>query len=546
VFDRSRFSLWTLIVLTVLSTSCWTPPRSYGLTDGGLRPLPAAPRWEGPPPYSPRQGPEAMADVSTTQVPDPLTLQDAFLLALKANKDILVTDLGARADRAAIMGAEGEFDPTVFASISRGRSRLPLNTAPLSKVHQSEGFAEVGVRQRVITGTDVTLSASNDYVRDFTGTAAINPAYGPEVSLSVSQDLLKDFGIGINRTAISLAENRYEISTEDLRRTAIDTLFEVESAYWDLYFALQDLEVRRQQRARAERLVEVAQAQVDAGISAPLDVVRARSSAAAQEVSILNAQNRVTQLRRRLLRAMGIINADLANQDFALAQAPPEELRDFTMEEAVEAALKARPDYVQALLRVDSQNLLMRFFSNQRLPRLQLFGEYLLSGLGNDLGTASTQVGQGDFNSWVMGLRFEFPIPNRTARSDYEVARLQHEQALWQWRSVYERIVREVGDALDDLRTAEARIKTAQESRRLAQDVLRAEEKSFRLGRSDSLDVLVAQEALATAERDEARARADYVIALANLFRAQGTLLEEKGVALREDSRRPARKENAE
>ncbi len=54
------------------------------------------------------------------KVPSPLTLQDAFLMALKANKDILVSDLGASASKEGIRGARGQFDPTVFATIQRG------------------------------------------------------------------------------------------------------------------------------------------------------------------------------------------------------------------------------------------------------------------------------------------------------------------------------------------------------------------------------------------------------------------------------------------
>ncbi len=178
------------------------------------------------------------------------------------------------------------------------------------------------MQQRAITGTNLSLTASDDYVRDHTHSMAINPSHSPAVDVSVSQDLLKDFGISVNRTDVSVAENRYAVSREDLRNTAMATLYEVEDAYWELYFAQQDLTVRQQQRQRAQRLVEVAQAQVDAGISAPLDVVRAKSSAAAQEVSILNAQNAITRLRRRLLRDMGVINPALAEQDFALADSP--------------------------------------------------------------------------------------------------------------------------------------------------------------------------------------------------------------------------------
>ena len=227
---------------------------------------------------------------------------------------------------------------------------------------------------------------------------------------------------------------------------------------------------------------------------------------------------------------MGVISPDLVNPDFALAQTPPEEHYVVTLHDAVLAAVQSRPDYAQALIQVDSQGLLMHYYSNQRLPTLQLFGNYSLAGLSNDFGSAADQVTDSRFDTWVVGLQLSFPIPNRTARSQYQVARFQHEQALWQWRSVYEGIVRDVGNALSDLEAAAARITTAEEARQLADQVEKAEEKSFSLGRSDSLDVLTAQSNLAIAQSNEARARADYATSLANLFKVEGTLLRRKGV----------------
>jgi outer membrane protein len=524
--------LCLLLTLGLLCASCYVPPRSYGLNAQGERPVPPLPRWIGQLPASSAQTQGQQAEAPTQSVPSPLTLQDAFLFALKANKDLMVSDLGTEASKAGIMGAKGQFDPTVFATVSRGYTRTPVDGIPVTTTSQAEGFAQVGVSQRAITGTDIGLTASNAYVHDHTGSLAVNPAHSPAVDLTVSQDLLKDFGISVNRTDVSVAENQYAVSQQDLRNTAISTLFEVEDAYWELYFAQQDLVVRQQQRASAQRLVEVAQAQVNAGISAPLDVVRAKSSAAAQEVSILNAQNTITQLRRRLLRVMGIIDPALADSDFKLADQPPQAPYQTTLADAVGAALEARPDYLQALLSIDTRRLQMHFFKNQELPTLQLFGEYLLTGLDDEFSGAADDVTDRNYDSWSLGLRFSFPIPNRTARSNYQVARLQHEQALWRWRSVYESVVRDVGDALSNLQTAESRITTAENARSLAEQVLSAEGKSFSLGRSDSLDVLTAQTNLASAQRDEARAHADYAIALADLYRAEGTLLKVKGVAV--------------
>ncbi|MHC4592321.1 MAG: TolC family protein, partial [Planctomycetota bacterium] len=150
--------------------------------------------------------------------------------------------------------------------------------------------------------------------------------------------------------------------------------------------------------------------------------------------------------------------------------------------------------------------------------------------LDDDFGGSVDDVGDGRYDSWVAGLQFELPIPNRTARSGYQVAQIERRRARVQLEAVEERITREIADALDVLQTSEGRIATAEEARQLAESLLKAEEKSFSLGRSDSLDVLNAQSSLASAERDELRARADYATALANLFRVQGDFLDAKAI----------------
>ncbi|MHC4592570.1 MAG: TolC family protein, partial [Planctomycetota bacterium] len=464
------------------------------------------------------------------QLPGRLTLRDAFVFALRANKDITVAELGAEADEARIMGAEGEFDATLFMEASRGRTKMPVAGVPVTRTETSDGSASAGVRQRIVTGTDVELTASTDYSRDLTHSSVLNPLYAPGLSLGVSQDLLKNFGVAINRTNIVITQNNWQISEEALRDSLIQNLFQVESAYWDLYFAIADLAVREKQLDRATKLVERAEAQESVGVSAPIEIVRAKSDAASQQVTILQAKNRVSLFRHRLLRLMGIVDVHLVATEFEPADAPSEEMYHTSIAEAVATALRVRPDYVQAELAIENADLQKRFAKNQRLPTLQLFGEFSLTGLDDDFGGSVDDVEDGRYDSWVAGLQFELPIPNRTARSQYQVAQIERRRAKVQLEAVEERITREIADALDVLQTSEGRIVTAQEARQLAESLLKAEEKSFSLGRSDSLDVLNAQSSLASAERDEVRARADYATALANLFRVQGDFLDAKAI----------------
>lgn len=492
---------------------------------GGQAGAPAAPGEATPPGTS-----ESAPAGQPSRIPSRLALTDAFRLALEANKDVLVAAYGADAAEARIWGAKGEFDPTVFAQATRGRSNLPVAGVPLTETDTSEGGISAGVRQRVVTGTDVELTASTSYMRDLTGASALNPQHTSGLSLSVTQDLLRNFGIGINRTNILIAQNNWEISKEDLRSTIIENLFEVENAYWELYFAIADLKVRQVQQERANKLVQRAEAQVKVGEAAPIDVTRAKSSAATQAVAILDARNQIIKLRHRLLRVMGILDPELAGTEFELADAPPGAVSQVSLAEALDTALKSRPDYVQASLAVDNAELQRRFARNQRLPKLQLFGDVSVVGLDDEFGSSVDMAERGDFNTWEVGLLFEWPVPNRTARANYRVAQLEHLRAKVRLNALTEQVTREVADALADLQTAEGRIASASEAHDLAERLLQAEEKSFSLGRSNSVDVLIAQEGAASAERDVVRARADYANALAGLLRVQGNLLEARGI----------------
>jgi outer membrane protein TolC len=465
-------------------------------------------------------------------VPEQLSLRGAFRMALQANKDVAVTSLRADQSEFRIMGAEGEFDVSLFAETARGRSNVPVEGVPLDREDSAVGASTAGLQKRFVTGTDVEIAATTDYDRELSDTSILNPEYDTGARLTVEQDLLRDFGIGINRTDIMVSQNNWQISKEELRDRVINTLFQVEQTYWDLYFSLMDLQVREKQLERAEALVRRARAYVDVGSAPPLDITRAESSAASQRVAIIQARNRVQALRHQLLRLLGVSKPRQFAGELELVDQPPVTPFKPSLEEALSTAREHRPDYRQAELDIENADLNRRFFKNQRLPRLKAFGQYELAGLDEEFSSSVDVLEDGDYGSWLVGLRFEFPIPNRVARSDYQVARLESRVTRLQLEALWERITREVADALTDLEAAAGRVETSEQARRLAERLLQAEEKSFSLGRSNSLDVLDAQAAVAAAERDEVRAKADYATAAANLLRAEGTLLRVKGVRM--------------
>lgn len=457
-------------------------------------------------------------------VPAKLSLQQALLMAASHNKAIQAARFQAEADRHRITTAEGAFDATAYGETGWVEAEDVGDDV-------SEGRLEAGIGKRFLTGTDVTVSTAWAYTDDhLASSTALDPLYDAAGALTVSQDLLRNFGRQVNGKTIRVARNTWEGSREEVRDTLIANLYQVEYAYWQICYAEADLRVRHEQLARARRLVEVAEAQVRVGESAPIEVTRARSSAASQEVSILTAQNDLSLLRNRLLRLLGAAQGEAAAKDFALTETPPEVDAALTLEQSQAVAREQRPDCRQAALALASAEEEADYAENQLLPTLRLFGGIGVTGEDDAFGGATHDAGRGDYTTWEVGVRAEFPLGNHVAQGRFGTARALRFKAAVQQRDILEQAMREVNDAFDTLTTSARKIDTARQSRDLASELLTAEEKSFQLGRSTSLDVLDAQQALAQAEREEIRARIAYATALGNLYAVRGDYLVAKKI----------------
>lgn len=98
-------------------------------------------------------------------------------------------------------------------------------------------------------------------------------------------------------------------------------------------------------------------------------------------------------------------------------------------------------------------------------------------------------------------------------------------------------IVVEVRESVRGVMTNVERVNATRKARELAEKRLENEEKKYSVGRSTSLEILRAQENLALAEFEEARAIIDYEISLGNLEKAKGTILDTYDIKLEEESK---------
>lgn len=466
------------------------------------------------------------------EIPEHLSLKQAFEIALRSNKEIRASILHERSLQHLITSAEGAFDPSVYVAGEWAEEDSPENAVPRTADQFSEASLLGGIYGRLATGTELHLYTDVSRSKDHTGMVALDPEYADSVNLSITQDLLRDFGVTVNRAGITIAQADWKIAKEGIRDTVISSLLDLEQAYWALFSASEDLRVRKEQHARATRLVEVAESQVRVGEAAPIEITRARASAASQAVAIVDAENQITVRTNQLLRLLGILVPENLTKVIVLSDEPEAGLIEIDLASSMEIAFSTRPDCRQAALAMDRAETQELSARNQCLPRLTLYGGIRLEGLDDDIDESQAQLRTNDYGSWHAGIRLEVPVGNRVAQGNYLSAKYESRRIRTRQLAVLETAVREVGDAYDDLRTAVHRIESSRQSQVLAQELLDAEEKSFRLGRSSSLDVLDAQQALASAEREEIRARVNYATAMSYLYAVRGDFMERKGLSL--------------
>ena len=138
-------------------------------------------------------------------------------------------------------------------------------------------------------GGNYTLNFNNNRSASTNFFSSFNPSYRSSFQASYTQPLLRGFKIDPTRQQIQVTRINRDIADIDLRQAITNTVSEVRNAYWDLVYATQNLAVQQQALDLAEELIRDNEARVEIGTLAPIDVVQARSEAAARRQSLAAA-----------------------------------------------------------------------------------------------------------------------------------------------------------------------------------------------------------------------------------------------------------------
>ncbi|HLM23616.1 MAG TPA: TolC family protein [Pyrinomonadaceae bacterium] len=516
----------------------------------------------------------------------PLSLREALSMALENNKDIEVARENVRIAEFDLLGAKGIYDPRLSTTAFYERAENPISSflsgGQNGSTIQSDytGTARLEGQSPFFGGnyrldfSSVRLTTNNQFT-------ALNPQYPTALTFSYTQPLLRGLKIDNSRRQIEIARKNLSLTDAQFRQRAIDTITNVQRAYWDLVFALRSLQVQRDAVTVARTQLEHNKRLVAEGQLAPIDVVAAEAQISTYEQGVFSALEGVSRSENNLKNLIAqnqkapIWTESLVPTD-AIDLAVPE----VSLPDALKTAMENRPELQQSNVLREINQIDQRYFKDQTKPGIDLVGTYGLTGLAGSISTAgvnpftasSLQVRQrvdelstlagldplpavppqtfspellggynqslqnllaNRYNNFRVGVQISLPLRNRTAEAQLGRSLVEGERIGTQREQLEQTIQVDVRNALQTMRSSEARLRAAVATREANEQQFASEQRKLDAGQSTVFLVLERQTSLTEARGRELQAQTDLNKAIADLQRATGNALRVNSIVVR-------------
>ena len=515
----------------------------------------------------------------------PMTLREALTLALENNKDIEVARQNVKIAEFDLTTARGAYDPRFTSSAYYERVENPISSF-LSGASDS-------VSQSNYTATGrfggLTPKFGGNYSLDFSAGrlttnnqfAALNPQFPTELTLNYAQPLLRGLRFDNSRRQIEIARKNLSLTDAQFRQRAIDTITAVQRAYWDLVFSLRNLQVQRDAVRDSRTQLEHNKRLVVEGSLAPIDIVAAQAQLAGFEQSLFTALEEVSRSENHL---KNLIAENRQSEIWSLSIVPTDPVAlttpQISLPEALKSAMENRLELQQSNLAREINQIDQKYFRDQKKPAVDLVGSYGMVGLSGSVNAAGTNPFAGanvqlreridqlsllnglpplppqpvqalapnliggfdqsfqnlfsnQFNNFRVGVQINLPLRNRTAEGQLGRALVEGQRLSTQREQLEQVIQVDVRNALQVVRSGEARLRAAVIARDASEQQYQSERRKLDAGQSTVFLVLERQTALTAARGNELRAQTELNKAIAELHRATGNALTTHQIVVR-------------
>ncbi len=521
----------------------------------------------------------------------PLSLKEAIVMALENNKDIEVSRQNVRIAEFDLRAATGFYEPRFFGTTQYERATTP-NVSVFSNVRsitQDSIVGNAGVQGSMRRfGTNYEANFSNQRVNSSNPLSVLSPQYNSSFNFNIAQPLIRGRVIDQPRRTIEIAKRNLSLTDTQFRQRSIEIITNVQRAYWDLTFSLRNLQVRRDAVRDAKEQLEHNKRLVDEGVLAPVDIIASETQVANFEQEVYTALEEVGRAENNLKNLISQNrNEAIWNESVIPTDSVELDVPRTSLTEALTLALENRPEIDVNNVQKDINAIDQRFFKDQTKPQIDLVAGYSSSGISgtpnpnaidffsntetqlkiNELINAVnptlppnqqidpllipppppvppeltgnyfssvTDIFANRYPTYRVGLQFNLPFRgNQTAKAQFGRSLVEGEQIQTRREQLEQLIQVDVRNALQAVRTSEARLRSAAISRENSEKQYDSERRKLEEGQSDIYNVLERQTALMNARSTELRAQTELNKAIAELQRATGNSLKANDVEAR-------------
>jgi len=414
-----------------------------------------------------------------------LTLAQAVKRGLQFNLSAVVSSISQRVANAETRGARAQLLPDINGNVREVAQQINLAAAGLrfSSIPTSPGQPP------------------------FSFPSIVGPYNYFDVRASLSQSVADFTRLHNYRSAkeIDCASGMTVLDSREL------IVLAVTGVYLQVIAGQSRVDTARAQIATAQASYTQAVDRNHSGLNARIDVNRSLVELQTQQQRLNSLLNDLAKQKISLARLIGLPQS----QSLLLTDTEPFHRTDTLpgVDEMIKLAWENRPDVRAASAQLRAAEEARKAATSEYLPSLALNADYGVIGV-------NPAQSHGTFS---VGGTLQVPI-FRSGRISADVE--EADAALAERRAELEdirgRAEQDVRTAQLDLDTASEQIRLAESNRRLAADTLDQARDRFNAGLADTVELVQAQESVATAEQDYISAMYSYQLARAALARAVG------------------------
>lgn len=487
-----------------------------------------------------------------------ISAREAVDLAMQNNLDVVIERYNQQVVQQRVAMALGAYDPSLSLTTTRSALTTPLNGVaggagiPSEEVNVT-GFSP-SLRQTLPGGGSAAVALTSARTGTSSTTAVLNPVTVSTLTAAVTQPLMRGFLATSTDRQIDLARLDAEISASLYRQRLTTVVQQVLAQYWELQYAINVYDTRRQSKDLALVQYDATKLRVQNGLLPPIALTAARAEIASRERDILQSEVQIIGAENALKL---LISQDPASPLWGTALLPTDIPTPNpsvpTYDEALDLATTRRPELEQLRLQLAQNAVDRRFFRREKLPTVNLAASLTSSGRSgvallkvNDLRVPDPtnpsyggfqrswrQVFGFDFPGWALGLTVQLPIGNRSAAAQYEQTTLVKSRLDTQRTKTLQAVMVDVRNAVQVITTQRKSLEAARLTTQLFAEQLEGQTARYEAAFSNDFELRRYQRDLVDARVKELRALVDLQLAIIALQRATDTLVEESGAAPR-------------